>query len=257
MRDILTEVGALAILAFRTLWWTFRSIFTLRLSLRNLFAQMAHIGVNSLPIVTITGFFTGAVLVAQIGKEFVRFGAETYIGGVVSLSMARELAPVLSAIVVAGRVGASIAAEIGSMEVTEQIKALRTLATDPVDYLVVPRFLASALMLPLLTVFTNFIGSLGGALVAIYQIRINFITYQDSIQRLLRIQDITGGLWKASIFGCIISLIACHKGFSTRGGAEGVGKSTTASVVAAIIIILITNYFLSTILFDLSESVLR
>ncbi|PKK92341.1 MAG: hypothetical protein CVV64_00965 [Candidatus Wallbacteria bacterium HGW-Wallbacteria-1] len=244
-------------LAARTLGWTFRNIFTLRLNLRNLFAQMSHIGVNSLPIVTITGFFTGAVLVAQIGKEFVRFGAETYIGGVVSLSMARELAPVLSAIVVAGRVGASIAAEIGSMEVTEQIKALRTLATDPVDYLVVPRFLACALMLPLLTIFTNFIGSVGGALVAIYQIRINFITYEDSIKRLLSIGDITGGLWKAAIFGCIISIIACHKGFATRGGAEGVGKSTTASVVTAIITILIVNYFLSTMLFNLSESVLR
>lgn len=241
----------------RTLYWTARNGLTLSLNLRNLFGQMAHIGVDSLPIVSITGFFTGAVLVAQIGKEFVRFGAETYIGGVVSLSLARELAPVLAAIVVAGRIGASIAAEIGSMEVTEQIKALRTLATDPISYLVVPRFLAAVVMLPLLTVYTNFIGSIGGAMVAIYQVKINFITYQDSIMRLLRVSDITGGLWKASIFGGIISIVACQKGFSTRGGAEGVGRATTSSVVTSIIIILIINYFLSTMLFDLSESVLR
>jgi phospholipid/cholesterol/gamma-HCH transport system permease protein len=171
--------------------------------------------------------------------------------------MAREMAPVLASIVVAGRVGASIAAEVGSMEVTEQIKALRTLATDPVDYIVVPRFLAAVFMLPVLTVFANILGSIGGALVAVYQIKINLVTYRESILRLLSITDITGGMWKAAVFGAVISIIACDRGLSTRGGAEGVGRSTTGSVVSSIILILILNYFLSTFLFNLSESVLR
>jgi phospholipid/cholesterol/gamma-HCH transport system permease protein len=257
LRTFLGTFGRTVLLSGKTFFWIFRNLFTLSFNIKNIFAQMAYIGADSLPIVSITGFFTGAVLVAQIGKEFVRFGAETYIGGVVTLSMAREMAPVLASIVVAGRVGASIAAEVGSMEVTEQIKALRTLATDPVDYIVVPRFLAAVFMLPVLTVFANILGSIGGALVAVYQIKINLVTYRESILRLLSITDITGGMWKAAVFGAVISIIACDRGLSTRGGAEGVGRSTTGSVVSSIILILILNYFLSTFLFNLSESVLR
>lgn len=256
IRDFFQIFGRSVILFVRTLFWILKNSFTLSFNMKNIFTQMATIGVDSLPIVCITGFFTGAVLVAQIGKEFIRLGAETYIGGVVTLSLAREMAPVLAAIVVAGRVGASIAAEVGSMEVTEQIKALRTLATDPVDYIVVPRFLAAVIMLPILTVFSNLLGSIGGALVAVYQIKMNFVTYKESILRLLNVQDITGGMWKAVVFGAVISLIACDRGLATRGGAEGVGRSTTSSVVASIILILILNYFLSTFLFNLSESVL-
>jgi phospholipid/cholesterol/gamma-HCH transport system permease protein len=245
LKKMISALGSMTILFMQTLYWTLNALKGGRFSAKNLFDQMSRIGVDSLAMVAITGFSTGAVLVVQIGYQFAQMGAQSYVGGVVSLAMARELAPILTAIVVAGRVGSSIAAEIGTMKITEQIDALETMATNPVDYLVVPRFWGCTLMLLMLTVFTNVIGMIGGSIVAIHQIGLTLVAFRDSILEMLMIQDLVGGLFKATIFGAIIATIGCYKGFTTEGGAEGVGKSTTSAVVVSIMMILAVNYFLT------------
>ncbi len=238
-------LGSTAILFMQTIYWTIKNIKDGKFSTKNLIDQMSRIGVDSLSMVAITGFSTGAVLVVQIGSQFAQMGAQRYVGGVVSLAMARELAPILTSIVVAGRVGSAIAAEIGTMKITEQIDALETMATNPVDYLVVPRFWGCTIMLFLLTIFTNVIGMIGGSLVAIHQIGLTLIAFKESILQMLLIQDLMGGLFKACIFGAVIAIIGCYKGFTTEGGAEGVGESTTSAVVVSIMMILAINYFLT------------
>ena len=217
--------------------------------IRETIRQMARLGADSLPIVLMTIMFTGMVLAVQTSKEFVRFGAASSVGGVVAIAMGRELAPVLTGVVVAGRVGAAIAAEIGTMKVTEQIDALRVMATNPTTYLVVPRFLAAVLMLPVLVVFANAIGSIGGWIVATSYAGISSFTYTNSIKVFMEPFDMISGMIKGAVFGAIIAIVGCHKGLHTRQGAEGVGISTTAAVVLSIILIFISNYFLSIILF--------
>ncbi|MBI3039735.1 ABC transporter permease [bacterium] len=244
-KTFLNTTGSLALLFFQTIYWTLHNLKHGKFNLKNLIDQMSRIGVDSLPMVAITGLSTGAVLVVQIGYQFTQLGAQRYVGGVVSMAMARELAPILTAIVVAGRVGSAIAAELGTMKITEQIDALETMATNPVDYLVVPRFLACTFMLFILTIFTNVVGMLGGSVVAIYQIGMTLVTFKDSILQNLKVYDIMGGLFKGMVFGAIIGLVGCYKGFTTEGGAEGVGKSTTGAVVLTIILILAVNYFLT------------
>lgn len=244
-REFLDSIGSMSILFLQTVYWTLHNLKTARFSTKNLFDQMSRIGVDSLLMVTITGISTGAVLVVQIGYQFAQMGAQSYVGGVVSLAMARELAPILTAIVVAGRVGSAIAAEIGTMKITEQIDALETMATNPVDYLVVPRFWGCTIMLFMLTIFTNVVGMIGGSIVAVNQIGLTLISFRDSILHMLQIQDLMGGLFKATIFGGIIAIIGCYKGFTTEGGAEGVGQSTTSAVVVSIMMILAVNYFLT------------
>jgi phospholipid/cholesterol/gamma-HCH transport system permease protein len=245
IHDFFMALGSLTTLMLQTVYWTLNGLKTGRFGFQNLMDQMSRIGVDSLPMVAITGFSTGAVLVVQIGYQFAQLGAQRYVGGVVSMAMARELAPILTSIVVAGRVGSSIAAELGTMKITEQIDALETMATNPVDYLVVPRVWGCTIMLFMLTIFTNVIGMIGGSIVAIYQIGLTMVTFQDSILQSLKISDLMGGLVKAVIFGFLIGLIGCYKGFTTEGGAEGVGKSTTGAVVLAIMAILGVNYFLT------------
>ncbi|HNV70999.1 MAG TPA: ABC transporter permease [Candidatus Ozemobacteraceae bacterium] len=245
MQDLFSFFGSLMILFLQTLYWTLYNLRVGRFGFKNLMDQMSRIGVDSLPMVLITGFSTGAVLVVQIGYQFTQLGAERYVGGVVSMAMARELAPILTAIVVAGRVGSSIAAELGTMKITEQVDALETMAANPVEYLVVPRFWGCTIMLLLLTIFTNVIGMIGGSIVAVYQIGLTLTTFQDSILQNLKIFDLMGGLFKGFVFGGIIGIIGCYKGFTTEGGAEGVGKSTTGAVVLAIMLILAVNYFLT------------
>lgn len=245
MRDFVQFFGSLAILFLQSIYWTVHGIRTRRFGLQNLMDQMSRIGVDSWSMVAITGFSTGAVLVVQIGYQFAQLGAQRYVGGVVSMAMARELAPILTSIVVAGRVGSAIAAELGTMKITEQIDALETMATNPVEYLVVPRFLGCTFMLVILTVFTNIIGMIGGSIVAVYQIGLTLVTFRDSILQNLKFYDLMGGLFKAMVFGAIIGLIGCYKGFTTEGGAEGVGQSTTGAVVLAIMLILAVNYFLT------------
>ncbi len=210
---------------------------------------MQEIGINSVPVVLITAVFTGMVLALQTFTGFKRFGAESLVGSVVALSMTREMGPVLTGLIVAGRAGAAMAAELGTMRVTEQIDALETLATKPVKYLIVPRFLSGLFMLPSLTILADIIGILGGYAVAVGLFRLNSVLYWKRTWDVMETGDIYHGLVKAAFFGAAISLISCYKGFYTSGGAEGVGKATTGAVVISFMTILISDYFLSAWLF--------
>lgn len=239
------EVGRGFIMFGQTILWSFRP----PVNLRNIIQQMEAIGVNSLPMVLIMALFTGMVLAIQTYTGFKRFNAENYMGTVVALSMTRELGPVLTGLIVAGRAGAAMAAELGTMRVTEQIDALVTLATNPVKYLVVPRFLAGFMMLPLLTVVADATGMAGGYTIAVHVLGVNSVVYIRMTKDFLELNDIYGGLLKSCVFGIIISIVSCYKGFYTQGGAEGVGKATTGAVVLSMMLILIANYFLAVLLF--------
>lgn len=216
---------------------------------KEILRQMALLGADSLPIVMMTIMCTGMVISVQTAKEFVRFGAASSVGGVVAIAMGRELVPVLTGVVVAGRIGAAIAAELGTMKVTEQIDALRVMAANPVSYLVAPRFIAIVLMMPILVIFSNIVGNLGGWLVAHYYAGVSTFSYTNSIKTLAEMYDIIGGMIKSSVFGAIIAIVGCYKGLNAPNGAEGVGLATTASVVLSIILIFIVNYFLSIVLY--------
>ena len=205
---------------------------------KELFTQMYRIGVESLPIVFLVSLFTGMVLALQSAYQLTKMNAQIYISSLVALSVVRELGPVLTALVVAGRVGASITAELGTMKVTEQIDALDTLAANPVKYLVVPRFLALCIMLPLLTVYADFIGIIGGYLIGVYKLLIGSTIYIKMTFDPLLLKDLFTGLFKSFIFAIIICIISCYEGFRTEGGAEGVGKATTLSVVTSFILII-------------------
>lgn len=212
-------------------------------------AQMSHLGVDSLPIVSLTLLFTGMVLTLQIAHEFIRFGAQSAIGGVVAIGIGRELGPVLVGVVAAGRVGSAMTAEISTMKVTEQIDALRVLATNPLGYLIVPRMLACMLMLPILTAFGDMIGVLGGWAVAVYYSGISNFTFWNSIDTFAVVHDLSGGIIKAVFFGCAIAVLGCYYGMRAPEGAEGVGKATTKSVVTSIIVIFFSNVILSWMLY--------
>ncbi len=212
---------------------------------KNTFKQVLEIGVKSVPVVIITAVFTGMVLALQTFTGFKRFGAEALVGTVVSLSMTREMGPVLTGLVVAGRAGAAMAAELGTMRVTEQIDALETLATNPVKYLIVPRFVASIIILPSLTVIADMIGILGGYAIAVWLYGMSSALYWHRAWNYLELNDIFGGLAKAAFFGAAIAIVCCHRGFYTEGGAEGVGKATTGAVVISFMTILISDYFLT------------
>lgn len=215
---------------------------------KHILQQMAHLGVDTLPIVSLTMVFTGMVLSLQIATEFIKFGAQSTIGGVIAIGVGRELGPVLVGVVAAGRVGAAVTAELSTMKVTEQIDALRVMATNPIRYLVVPRFIACMLMLPLLVVFGDVMGTFGGWLVADYY-GISSFMYTQSINTLVIVHDFTGGMIKAVFFGAIIAIIACYYGLNANNGAEGVGKAVTKSVVDAIMAIFFFNCFLSMLLY--------
>jgi len=217
--------------------------------IRNIIRQMLEVGVNSVPVVLITAIATGMVLALHMYTGFSRFGAEGLVGTVVALSMTREFGPVLAALVVSGRAGAAMAAELGTMRVTEQIDALETLATNPVKYLVVPRFLAGMIMLPALTIITDIVGIMGGYFVAVGLLGTSSRAYLRATWDFLQMDDIYNGLIKACFFGASFALISCYKGFYTKGGAEGVGKATTGAVVYSFMTILISDYFLSAWLF--------
>ena len=222
---------------------------TTKLKLHKLFEQMKAIGVDSLSIVLLTGISTGGVLALQTYSGFKRFGGEEFLGPVVALSMIRELGPVLTGLMVAGRVGSSIAAELGTMQITEQIDALKTLCINVFQFLMVPRVLGAAIILPFLTLFSMMCGIGGGYCVYVYVLHLNGEQYISGIRTFVEMSDISGGLIKAAVFGLILSWIGCYKGFNTRGGAKGVGSATTQSVVTSSIMILIANYFLTALLF--------
>jgi phospholipid/cholesterol/gamma-HCH transport system permease protein len=210
---------------------------------------MVDIGFFSLPVVGLTALFTGMVLALQSYTGFARFQAEGAVATVVVLSMTRELGPVIAGLMVAGRIGASMAAEIGTMRVTEQIDALVTLSTNPFKYLVVPRVLAAVAMLPLLVLIADVIGVLGGYLVAVYKLNFNMSSYLRQTVDFLEWMDVVSGLVKAAVFGFLIALLGCFHGYSSGGGAQGVGRATTNSVVSASIMILVVDYMLTELFF--------
>ncbi len=211
--------------------------------------QFIDIGYYCLPVVGLTALFSGMVLALQSYTGFARFSAESAIANVVVLSITRELGPVMAGLMVAGRIGASIAAELGTMRVTEQIDALTTLSTNPVKYLVVPRILAGTLMLPVLVLIADIIGVFGGFVVSVYRLDFNAANYLDQTLTFLETMDVVSGLVKAAVFGFIVTLMGCYFGFNSRGGAQGVGTATTNAVVSSSILILILNYFITGLFF--------
>jgi phospholipid/cholesterol/gamma-HCH transport system permease protein len=229
---------------------SFWVMFTKRLKVQKLIFQMENIGVDSFAISVLTGVFAGAVLTLQTYNAFVKFGSENMIGPVVAISLTRELGPVLTGLMVTGRSGSGIAAEIGTMRITEQIDALETLCINVHQYLMIPRILAGIIILPFLTMFSIFFGICGGYLVYVYWFGLNAFDFVDGIRKFLELSDIIGGLIKSSVFGFILTSIGSYYGYSTRGGAKGVGLSTTQCVVVASILILISNYFLALLLFE-------
>jgi phospholipid/cholesterol/gamma-HCH transport system permease protein len=212
--------------------------------------QMVDIGYYSLPVVGLTAIFTGMVLALQSHTGFSRFEAQSAVATIVVLSMTRELGPVLAGLMVAGRVGASMAAEIGTMRVTEQIDALTTLSTDPFKYLVWPRLIAGLLMLPLLVVVADIIGVFGGYIVGIYKLNFGHYDYINKTLEYLEPQDVISGLVKAAVFGFLVALMGCYQGYNSKGGAQGVGAATTKAVVSASILILTANYVVTEIFFS-------
>lgn len=224
----------------------FRPPFYLRLIGR----QMIDIGYYSLPVVGLTALFTGMVLALQSYTGFARFQAEGAVATVVVLSVTRELGPVLAGLMVAGRIGASMAAEIGTMRVTEQVDALSTLATNPFKYLVVPRLVAGLTMLPLLVIVADIIGVFGGFLIGVYRLDFNPAAYIGRTWEYLVPMDVISGLVKAAVFGFVIALMGCYHGYQSRGGAQGVGAATTNAVVSSSILILVFNYLITGLFFS-------
>ena len=239
------EMGRMLLLLVDTIRWSFYPPFRVDL----LFQQMERVGVRSVLVVVLTGVFTGMVLALQSFHATRSFGAETMVGVAVALSMTRELGPVLTSFMVTGRAGSAMAAEIGTMRVTEQIDALSAMAVNPIKYLIVPRVLASIVVVPMLTVIADFIGIIGGYFTGVIILRINAGAYVANMEKFVALDDIYHGIIKAAVFGLILSLIGCYKGYSTTGGAEGVGRATTQSVVLATVTILMANYLLTAAMF--------
>ena len=216
---------------------------------KHILAQMSHLGVDSLLIVSLTLLFTGVVFTLQTADILIKFGAQGTVGGIISIAIGRELGPVLVGVVCAGRVGAAITAEVSTMKVTEQIDALRFMSVNPVNYLIVPRMLACMFVVPILTVFGDVIGVVGGWVIAVYYSGISSYTYMNSIHTFVDVFDLTGGVIKAIFFGNVIAVLGCYYGLHSPDGAEGVGKATTKTVVSSIIVIFILNAVLTFILY--------
>jgi len=241
----LAATGRLVAFAGLALATAFTPPFYLRAILR----EMINIGYFSLPVVGLTALFTGMVLALQSYTGFSRFSAEGAVATVVVLSMTRELGPVIAALMVAGRAGAAMAAEIGTMRVTDQIDALTTLSTDPLRYLVLPRLIAGFLTLPMLVFVADIIGVFGGYLVAVYRFGFNPEAYLTHTQQYLETSDVVSGLVKAAVFGFIVALMGCYQGYYSRGGAQGVGQATTYAVVSASVLILVFDYVITAAFF--------
>lgn len=238
-------LGGLASLSAQTLMLTFMPPF----KGKRVMEQAKRAGTDSLPIVSLIAFFIGVIFAFQIAYLMRRLGSEMYIASIVALSIVRELGPVITALIVAGRVGAAITAEIGTMQVTEQVDALISLATSPLQYLVVPRFLALSLMLPILTLYADIIGILGGWMICVLKLGIPSSMYMNIAFDSLRFKDIWTGLIKTVFFGMIIALVSCYEGFNVEGGAEGVGKATTRSVVISFIMIIACDCFFTALFY--------
>jgi phospholipid/cholesterol/gamma-HCH transport system permease protein len=244
--SFLASVGDLTLFAGRAILHGVSGPYYPRMILR----QMVDIGYYSLPVVGLTAIFTGMVLALQSHTGFARFEAQSAVATIVVLSMTRELGPVLAGLMVAGRVGASMAAEIGTMRVTEQIDALTTLSTDPYKYLVWPRVIAGLLMLPLLVLVADVIGVFGGYIVGIYKLGFGQYEYINKTWEFLEAEDVISGLVKAAVFGFLVALMGCYQGYHSKGGAQGVGAATTKAVVSASILILTSNYLVTELFFS-------
>lgn len=217
---------------------------------RNTLEQCAVVGPDSLLIALVTASFVGMVFTIQVAREFINFGAGTAVGGVLAIALTRELAPVLTAVVLAGRVGSAFAAEIGTMQVTEQIDALYILKTDPIEFLVIPRMIACCAMLPILTILSLITGMAGGLLIATTVYNLSDTVFLNSAQSFLGLWDLVSAVIKAVVFGALIAIIGCNWGLTTTGGAKGVGQSTTTAVVTALLAIFISNFLLSWVMFQ-------
>lgn len=217
--------------------------------IKHILKYMEEIGVNAAPLIVLTGFFTGGVLVVETYPTFHKFNAEFLMGALVSLSLARELSPVLVALLVIARSGSAFAANIGTMRITEQIDALEVMAVNPLRYLVTPRLIAAILMVPALTVFSYVSGVIGGYFTSVYVYGINEYMYWEKLKDFTELKDILGGLYKSAVFGAILTIVTSYFGYITKGGAEGVGRSTTTAVVVASVLILILDYFLTALIY--------
>ena len=237
----LERVGEMTLMTTRAVWEARRRA----VDLRALLTQLDLLGVRSLVIVTLTALFTGMVLALQTAHAMERYGATHMIGQVVALSLVREMGPVLTALMVGGRVGAGITAELGSMAVTEQVDALRALGASPLQRLVLPRLLAIVIMLPVLTIIADAVGMVGGAIVAVYDVGQPLPQYWAGCFGGMTLGDLLSGLGKSVFFGAFVGIIGCYNGLSARGGADGVGRATTSTVVAASICVLVSDFFLT------------
>ena len=233
----LNYFGRVVSLGYQTIVVTF----TLPFNFKRFIFQAKRIGLDSLPIVSVVALFTGMILAFQSTYLLKKLSSEIYIANIVALSLVRELGPVFTALIVAGRVGAAITAEVGTMTVTEQVDALRTLATNPIKYLVVPRFLGMVIMLPLLVIYTNLVGIMGGYIICVYRLGVSSAMYIQMTFQSLVLKDLYSGLIKSMVFGMLIALISCYEGLRAAGGAEGVGRSTTLSVVISFILVITTD----------------
>lgn len=240
----LSELGSIIMFFTRTLRQLFRPPFRARLIMQ----QLEFVGVGSLFIIFLTGIFTGAVFTLQSVSAFAKFSAQSLVGATVTLALTRELAPVLTALMVTGRVSSAMATELGTMRVTEQIDAMEVMAVDPVSYLTVPRVLAGAVMVPALTMIFDMVGVIGSFLVGVLYMGIDEGAFLSRIQRWLEPNDIFQGLLKSLVFGIVITTIGCYKGFAATGGARGVGQATTQAVVAGSISIFVLNYFMTALM---------
>lgn len=242
------EIQSYTLLSLRAI----ANLFTRPIYFREIVLQMDRIGVGSLTIVLLTGFFTGAVLAIQSEGALRRYGAVGFTGQLVAITLIRELGPVLSALMLAGRIGSGIASELGSMVVSEQISAMRALGTDPIRRLVTPRMIAMVIMLPLLTLFCDAVGMMGGWVIAAYKLLISSNQYWSDAMNALQFSDMVGTVAKPVVFGFIIAMTGCYIGLRTQGGTAGVGKSTTQAVVSASIMIIAADFFLNNLLIYLA-----
>lgn len=245
MLKVFEEIGRATLL---TLWAIF-FLFKNPPRLKHFIKQLAYLGAETTPVVLITSLFSGGVIALQTYGTFHKFNAEFLIGTVVALSMGRELGPVLTALMVVARVGSAMTAQIGTMRITEQIDALEVMGMDPRSYLITPRIVAGTLGVPMLTVLSNIAGIFGGWFVAVKLFGVNEYLFWEKMKDLTELHDFLGGLYKATFFGFIITAVSCYFGFYTRGGTEGVGRATTNSVVASSMLVLISDYFLTAIIF--------
>lgn len=248
MKKVIISFGEYFLFCYES----FLNLFSIYSERKILFQQIYTIGVGSFPVTTLTSFAVGMVLCLQSGIASISVLNEpAYVGTVVAFSLIKELGPMLTAVVLVGRVGAAITAEVGSMRVTEQIDAMYTLGTDPIRYLIVPRIVAFTMVLPILTIFSNIVGIIGGGIISYLRFDIPWSIYYRDALDYIYLDDFFHGLIKSAIFGILISTISCYKGFYTRGGAEGVGRATTSCVVVSIVSLLIGDYFLSSLLIAL------